>query len=144
MTDAERVVFAFSARGKGSETVLQLDGAQRIAPSGEHLVRVRLVADVPHEPVVGRVEDIMQRDGEFDCAEPGGEVTAHLAHCVDEVPAQLAGHVRQLALRNRTQVGRRLESRKKRVRLNVVHYGAEAYRKVSGDTRSENRRCADE
>ncbi len=36
------------------------------------------MADVPHDAVVRRVEDIMQGDRELDGAEPGGEVAAHL------------------------------------------------------------------
>ena len=34
------------------------------------------MADVPDQPVVGRVEHVMQRDGQFDHAEPGAELAA--------------------------------------------------------------------
>ena len=64
------------ARRERREAVLLLDGAQLVAPAGQHLVRIGLVADVPHEPVVRRVEDIVQRDRELDGAEAGGEVAA--------------------------------------------------------------------
>jgi hypothetical protein len=39
-------------------------------------VRIGLVADVPDEPVVRRVEDVVQRDGQFDDAEAGAEMAA--------------------------------------------------------------------
>ena len=110
MTDAERVVFALAARRERRQAVLELDRAQPVAPSGQHLVRIRLVADVPHQPVVRRVEDIMQRDGELDGAEAGGEVAAHLADGVDQVLAQLVGDARQLGRRQRAQVGRRVDA----------------------------------
>ena len=85
------VSYSLSARlGNGASPSLSLIVLQPLAPAGQHLVRIGLVADVPDQPVVRRVEDIVQRDGEFDRAEAGGEMTAHLADRVDQVLAQLA------------------------------------------------------
>ena len=105
MTDAERVVFAFAAGRERRQAILLLDRMQLIAAAGEHLVRIRLMADIPHQAVVRRVEDIMQGDREFDRAEPGGEVAAHLADGVDEVLTQLRGDLSQLAGWQLAQVG---------------------------------------
>jgi hypothetical protein len=41
------------------------------AAAGNNLVRVGLVADVPNDPIVRRVVDVMQRDGQLDGAEIG-------------------------------------------------------------------------
>ena len=49
------------------------------------------MADIPDEAIARRVEDVMQRDGEFDGAEPGGEMAAHLADGLDEKLAQFVG-----------------------------------------------------
>ena len=54
------------------------------------------MSDVPHQPVVRRVEDIVQRDGEFDRAEIGREVPAGLAHRIEQKLAQLPGELGQL------------------------------------------------
>ena len=40
-----------------------------LAPAGEDLVRIGLVADVPDHAVVRRVEDVVQRDRQLDRAE---------------------------------------------------------------------------
>ena len=40
-----------------------------VAPAGQDLVRIGLVADVPDEAVVRRVEDVVQRDRQLDRAE---------------------------------------------------------------------------
>ena len=69
------------------------------------------MADVPDEAVVRRVEYIMQRDGELDRAEPGGEVAAHLADGIDEVLPQLGRELLQLGRRQRAQVGGRVDRR---------------------------------
>jgi len=46
------------------------------------------VADVPHQTVIGGVEDVMQGDGQLDHAEAGTEVPAALANAVEQVLAQ--------------------------------------------------------
>ena len=43
--------------------------ADAVAPPGEDLVRIGLVADIPDQPVARRVEDVMQRDGQLDHAQ---------------------------------------------------------------------------
>ena len=91
MTDAERVVLAFEATRERREAALVLDGLQPLAATGQQLVRVGLVTDVPDQAVVRRVENVVQRDREFDRAETGGEVTAHLADGVHQEFAHFDG-----------------------------------------------------
>ena len=67
--------------------------ADAVAPAGEDLVRIGLVADVPDQPVVGRVEHIMDRDGQLDHAEPGAEMPAGDRHRRDRLGAQLVGEL---------------------------------------------------
>ena len=57
-------------------------------------MRIGLVADVPDQLVAGRVEHIVQRDGELDHAEPGAEMPAGHRNRGNRLGAQL---VRQLA-----------------------------------------------
>ena len=76
VADAEGVVLAFRAGREGREAARLLDRVQAVAPPGQHLVRIGLVADVPDQPVVRRVEDIMQGDGQLDRAQAGGEMAA--------------------------------------------------------------------
>ena len=89
MADAEGVVFAFGARRERREAAALLDGVEPVAPAGQHLVRIGLVADVPHQAVVRRVEDVVQRDGELDRAEARGEMSAARGDAADQVFAQL-------------------------------------------------------
>ena len=63
MTDAEGVVGAFAATWKAGNTVLHAQSCHAGAPSGEHLVCVSLVADVPDQSIFGCVESIVKRDG---------------------------------------------------------------------------------
>ena len=69
-----------SRRGKPEMPLPHAQLLHAFAPAGEDLVPVGLVADVPHDAVVGRVEHVMQRDRELDRAEVGREMAAGLAH----------------------------------------------------------------
>jgi hypothetical protein len=44
--------------------------------AGQDLVRIGLVAHIPDDAVVRRIEDVVQRDGEFHHAEARAEVPA--------------------------------------------------------------------
>ena len=109
MTDAEGVVLAFRTRREGCEAAALFDRTQGIAPSREHLVRVGLVAHVPDQAVVRGVEHVVQRDGQFDGAEPRREMAAPLADRVDQVAAQLVGDRDEIATWNGPQVRRVLD-----------------------------------
>ena len=61
----------------------------RVAAAGEDLVRVGLMADVPDQPVVRRVEDVVQRHRQLDHAQAGTEMAAGHRHRVDRLLAQL-------------------------------------------------------
>jgi hypothetical protein len=64
--------------------------------AGEDLVRVGLVADVPHEAVARRVEHVVQGDGQLHDAEPGTEMAAGLAHAEQQILPQFIGEVQEL------------------------------------------------
>jgi hypothetical protein len=50
---AEGVVLALVAARKAADAALLAQRGMRVAPAGEDLVRVGLVADVPHQAVAG-------------------------------------------------------------------------------------------
>ena len=60
--------------------------AHALAPAGEDLVRIGLMADIPDQLVVGRVEDIVQRHGQLDHAEAGAQMPAGHRHDIDRSP----------------------------------------------------------
>jgi hypothetical protein len=62
---------------------------EAVAPTGEEFVDVGLVAGVPKNDVLGRLEDAMESDGEFDDAEIGAEMPARLDDARDDELADL-------------------------------------------------------
>ena len=98
MRGAERVVLALGAFGEAGQAAAHAQRADAIAPSGQDLVRIGLMADVPDQPVARGVEHVVQRHGQFDHAEAGAEMTAGRGDGIDRLLAQLVGDLTQLAL----------------------------------------------
>ena len=86
---AEGVVFAFAALRKARQAAELAQAVHAVAPAGEDLVRVGLVAHVPDDAVVRRVEHVVQRDRQLHRAEVGAEVAAGARHAVEHELAQL-------------------------------------------------------
>ena len=95
-----------SRRGKPEMPPSWRSVRHAVAPAGEDLVRIGLVADVPDEAVVRRVEDVVQRDGQLDRAEvatTGGRRSARRSAA--RTRAARRRSVRQLGARQAAQVG---------------------------------------
>src|SRR5277367_51168 len=103
MTDAECVEFALVALRKRGEAVFFLDRGNAIAPPGEDLVRIALMTDVPDQTIVRRLEKIVQRDREFDHAEPCAEVTAGASDGFDQIFTQFTCNLGQLGFAETAQ-----------------------------------------
>ncbi len=105
VADAEGVVVALAALGKAGQAALLAHAVHALAPAGEDLVRVGLVADVPDDAIVRGVEDVMQADGQFDDAEPGREVSAGARDAVDQKRPQFLRQLAKFGAAQATQVG---------------------------------------
>ena len=76
MADAEGVVVTFAALGEARDAAMRAQAGHTFAASGKNLVGVGLMADVPDQPVMRRIEDVMQGNRQFDRAEVGGQMPA--------------------------------------------------------------------
>ncbi len=106
MGGAERVVLALGAPGEAGQAAGLAQGADAVAPAGDDLVRVALVADVPDHPVMRGVEHGVQRHRQLHHAQAGAEMAARGAHRIDRLGTQLVRHLAQLLGRKIAQVGR--------------------------------------
>ena len=109
MAHAERVVFALLALRERRHAILLLDRVDGVAATGQDLVRIALVADVPDDAVVGGVVEIVQQGGQFDHAQASPEMASRLAHRLDQVAAQLIRDGAQFGGLEGAQVGRAVD-----------------------------------
>jgi hypothetical protein len=56
------------------------------------------MADIPDQPVIGRVEHIMDRDSQFDHAKAGAQMAAGYRNRSDSFSAKLVGQLRYTLL----------------------------------------------
>ena len=114
MGGAERIVVALGALGETGQSAAGAQGANAVAAAGEDLVRVGLMADVPDQPVAGRVEDVMDGGGQFDDAEAGAEMAAGDGDRVDGFHPQFVGDLPDLLHLEPAQIGRGADGVEKR------------------------------
>ena len=103
---AKGVVFAFDAARKTRGPAELAQPGHGFAPAGQNLVRVGLVANVPHDAIDRRIEHVVQRHGEFDGAQVRRQVSTGLRNGSKQERAQFAGDVAQFAAVECAQVRR--------------------------------------
>ena len=96
MRRAERVILALRAFGEARKTAALTDGADPVAPTGNDFMRIALVAHIPDEAIIRRVEDVMDRSRQLNNAKPCAQMPAGHRHCVNHLSAQLIGELAQL------------------------------------------------
>ena len=109
MSRAERVVFALRPLGEAGKSAALSQRPDAVASAGQDLVRIGLMADVPDQAVLRRVEHVMEGDGELDHPETGAEMAAGDRHRIDGLLAQLVGELAQLPALQAAQIRRRLD-----------------------------------
>src|SRR3954469_10190798 len=109
MRGAETVVLALGALGETGEPAALPQRPNPLAASGQNFVRVGLVSDVPDQPVVRRVEYVMQGDRQLDDAEACSEMATGYRDRADRLAAQLVGNFLKVFLVDAAQIGRRLD-----------------------------------
>ena len=78
------VMVALVARRVARETVLLAQGVELVAPAGQHLVYVGLMAGVEDDRIVRRVEHPVQRQRELDDTEVGAEMSTGCSDLMDQ------------------------------------------------------------
>ena len=84
----ERIVYAFGGLGKTGQPAGLPEGRKLLSAAGKELMCVALMADVKDQPVAFGVEAAVQRDGQLDDAEVGGDMAACLRKGIDKKAAR--------------------------------------------------------
>ena len=107
MRRAERVVFAFGPPRETGKAAGRSQGPDAVAPPGQDLVGIGLVADVPDQPVARRVEDVVQSHRQLDHAEARAEMPAGDRDRRDRLAPKFVRHLPQVGFRQAPEVVRR-------------------------------------
>ena len=96
MSRAKRIIFTFRALGKTGQAPLLAQSANTVAPSGQNFMGIALMAHIPDQPIIRRVENIMDSRGQFDNAEPCPQMATGLRNRINGFGAQFIGKLAQL------------------------------------------------
>ena len=112
---AEGVVNTFfTARESGNTTLLAQFRHARFA-TGEDFVTISLMSDIPHQPIIRRVEHVMQCNRQFDRSEVRRKMAARRGYRFNNEFAQLLCQWQKLAPIQPAQIGRVLNPIEQRV-----------------------------
>ena len=106
MRRAERIIVGFGPLGEARQPATLAQGADAVAPPGQYLVRIALVADIPHQLVARRIEHIMDRGGQFHHAQARPQMATRHAHGGNHFLPQFIGQLPQLFGLQGAQIGR--------------------------------------
>ena len=120
MPSAERIVNALAAFGEPREAVGLAETAHARAPSGDNLMRIGLMANVPNQAIARGVKNVMERGGQFDNAKAGAQMAAGVGNHGDGLAAQFVGKLPELAFGEPAQIGRLFNPIKQR-RVTIGH-----------------------
>ena len=109
MTNAEGVVVTFSAARKSGQTTRLSDACHALAAPGENFVRVSLMANIPDQPIMGRVEHVMQCNRKLNRAEASRQMATRFADGLNQKTTEFIRQFRQLVDRQPTQICRRVD-----------------------------------
>ena len=104
------VVLGLGPVGIARHAARLLEGLEAVAPAGQELVHVGLVAGVPQDDVAGRVEDPVQGQRQLDRAEVRAEMAAGRRHRVDDERPDLLAQFGELLLVQALDIGGRLDA----------------------------------
>jgi hypothetical protein len=135
---SERVVVALASLGEARQASALAQRADPVAASGQDLVGIGLVADVPNELVARRIEHIVERDRELDDTEARAKMAAGHRHCGNRLVPKLFGKLGELRLVEPPEFLRQADRIQQR-RVRAFRHGARHYPQPAA--LSPKRRC---
>ena len=114
MRGAKRIVFTLGAFGEPRQAAAPPQGPDTVAPAGENLMRIGLVANVPNQTVARCIENIMKGYRKLDHAKPGTEMAARHRDRIDRLDTQFGCDLGEIGLLQPPQIGGRRDRVEKR------------------------------
>ena len=109
MGGAEGVIFALGPAGEAGQAIFLPQRANAIAPAGQDLVRITLVTDIEDQPIVRRVENLVDGNRQLHHPEAGAQMSAGARYRVDHLIAQFAGQLRHVPIVQLSEVGGKID-----------------------------------
>ncbi len=110
----ERVIFRLGSFGKARKPAALTKGADTITPPRQDFMRIALMPDIPDQPVVGRIKQVMDRHGQLDHAKPRPQMPAGDRHGINHLGTQFICDLLHLCRLQAAQISRGVNRVQKR------------------------------
>ena len=104
MARTERVEFRLATLGEAGQPALLPQGLYSVAAAGQNFVGIGLMADIPDQPVMRRLEDIVKRHRQLDDAKTGAQMATCLRHRANRRRTKLTCKILKVALGQPAQI----------------------------------------
>ena len=94
----EGIVLALASLGKAGKSAALTQRIKAVGSSGQQLMYVALVPDVPDDMILGRIKHAVQGDGQLDYAQIGRQVSAVFIDTLDRKITDLSVQAKQLPI----------------------------------------------
>jgi len=84
MPGTECIKAGFTAPGKTGKSIFLAQRIHLLASPGENFMGIGLMAHIPYQAVIRRIETIMQGDGQFHYAQTRGQMTTGAGNCINQ------------------------------------------------------------
>jgi len=98
------VVFAFVPIGESGQAAESAKRLKILAPAGDELVRIGLMADIEDYLVAGRIENVVDGEYELDRAQTGCKMPSTMRCCRYYLVPDLLGQLAKLTYRERFEI----------------------------------------
>ena len=109
MTSTEVIEVALAALQVTGHPVFLAQGVEVVVATGDQLVWIRLMADIPNDSIPIKIERLVKRQGEFNNAKSRAEVTSTGGHHLKVALTDLTSNVRELSCAESMQLVRMAE-----------------------------------
>ena len=92
----KRIVWAFRPLGKARQAAALAQGVHPVAATGQDLVRIGLMANIPDQYVLGRLKHMVQGHRQLDHAKARAKMAACTRYGLNGLGANLVGQLSQL------------------------------------------------
>src|SRR5713101_6611900 len=99
MGRAIAIVLALGTHGEAADATGAANRVKAVLAASQQLVDIGLMADIPDELVLGRAENVVQRQSELDDAEVRAKVSAVFGEDRDQFLPNFFGQLLQLVQR---------------------------------------------
>ncbi len=109
MTRFKGIVFAFTDFGETADTLVLPQGMEILASTGNHFVGISLMPDIPDQPVMRCIKDVMKGEGQLDDTKTWSEVAAGSGDTVNEGHPYFMSQFLQLRYRQSSYICRGID-----------------------------------